>query len=102
MKPTRRLPFSIVILFSLCLINLVLREFVGNRVDCMACSDPQHLAEHGGIPEGAHIHDHEDHFILAMLAAPQFRVVIHREAGAVSLPAHSRAPSPVLPPPKAA
>jgi hypothetical protein len=101
-KPARRLPFYIVMAFSVCLCNLVLREFVVNLDNCITCADPQHLAEHGGVPDLAHIHDHEDDFVPAVLASPQFGYVTAREIGPADLPARSRAPSPLLPPPKAA
>jgi hypothetical protein len=101
-KNDRHLPFYIVIAFSLCLCNLVLRELTPNGVICPTCADPQHLAEHGGIPDLSHVHDHEDDFILMVLATPHSNLIPAREIGAADLPARSRALSPLLPPPKAA
>jgi hypothetical protein len=101
-KTDTHLPFYIVIAFSLCLCNLMLRKFAPNGDICPTCTDPQHLAEHGGIPDFSHIHDHEDDFILSVLATPCANLNTAREIGAADLPARSRALSPLLPPPKTA
>jgi len=101
-KSTRRFPAYLVIALSLGLCNLVLREFVPTGEVCASCSHPQHLAEHGGIPDLSHVHDHEDDFIFSVLAAPYANLLTGREIGAADLPARSRALSPLLPPPKAA
>jgi hypothetical protein len=101
-KTDRRLPFYIVIAFSMCLCNMVLREFAPNGEICPTCTDPQHLAEHGGIPDLSHVHDHEDDFIFSVLATPYANMIMAREIGAADLPARSRALVPLLPPPKAA
>ena len=101
-KTDRRLPFYIVISFSLCLGNLVLREFAANGEICAVCRHPQHMAEHGGIPDLSHAHDHEDDFIFSVLAAPYAKLMMAREIGAADLPARSRALTPLLPPPKTA
>jgi hypothetical protein len=101
-QPARRLPLYIVLIFSMCLCNLVLREFAVNWENCLACRDPQNLAEHGGVAGIAHIHDHEHDIIPAVLAAPQTRIGAAREIGTVNLPSCSHLPSPLLPPPKAA
>ena len=101
-KPVNRLPLYIVIIFSLCLCNLVLREFVVNLENCIACSPTQDLAEHGGVTDSAHLHDHEELFVASVLAATQLGCVRPCEPEAVDLPACSRALSPLLPPPKAA
>ena len=101
-KSDRRLPFYIVIAFSLCLCNLVLREFMVNLENCPSCGDPQHLAEHGGVPDAAHIHDQEDDFVtLAQVNAPA-RIEFAREINAADLLAISQPQSPLLPPPKSA
>jgi hypothetical protein len=101
-QPTHRFPFYIVIAFSLCLCNLVLRELAPNGEICPACSDPQNLAEHGGIPDASHVHDHEDDFIFSVLASPYANLMNTRQIGAADLPARSRTLAPLLPPPKAA
>ena len=101
-KTDHRLPFYIVIAFSLCLCNLVLREFAPNGEICPNSTDPQHLAEHGGIPDLSHVHDHEDDFILLVLATPYANLISAREIRAADLPVLSQALSPLLPPPKAA
>ena len=100
--PPRRVPFYIVMAFCLGLCNLVLREFVINLDSSIARYDPHHLAEHGGVPNPVHIHDHDDDFVSAVLIAPYIRIVFARETGNNNLPAYSQAPAPLLPPPKAA
>ena len=99
-KSDRRLPFYIVIAFSLCLCNLVLREFMVNLENCPSCGDPQHLAEHGGVPDAAHIHDQEDDFVTAAQVNAPIRIELGREIKASNLLAISQPQSPLLPPPK--
>jgi hypothetical protein len=95
-----RLPFYVMMVFCLGLCNLVLREFVVNLDSNNAWYDPQHLAEHGGVPDLTHIHD--DDFVSLVLSAPYISIDITRETGNVDLTAFSRTPAPLLPPPKAA
>ncbi len=99
--PPQRVPFYITMALFLGLCNLVLREFVVNLDSNTAWYDPQHLAEHGGIPDLAHIHDHDDDFVSLALAAPYIRIEIVRDTGDAHLPASLQAPAPLLPPPKA-
>ncbi len=101
-KPGRRLPFYIVMVFSLCLCNLVLREFLVNLENCPSCGDPQHLAEHGGVPDAAHLHDQEDDFVTTVQVDAPIRIELGREIKAVDLLAISQPQSPLLPPPKIA
>ncbi len=101
-KPGRHLPFYIVIAFSLCLGNLVLREFVVNLENCPSCGDPQHLAEHGGVPDAAHLHDQEDDFVTTTQVNAPVRIEFAREINAADLLAISQPQSPLLPPPKLA
>ncbi len=99
--PPDRLPFLVVVAFILCSCNLILREFV---VDFDNCLDREfsHLAEHGGVPDPAHVEDHEDDFVSAMLVIPSIRISLVHDSGAADLPACSRVLSPLLPPPKTA
>jgi hypothetical protein len=101
-KPVHRLPCYILIAFSLCLCNLVLHELVADLGYCLPCGNARNLAERGGVPEAAHIHDNEDHFVLAETTAPQLRVGIVCEASTICFEVHSCSPSPLLPPPKTA
>jgi hypothetical protein len=101
-KSTHRLPVYIVIAFSLCLCNLVLRELAPNGGICPACTSHPHLAEHGGIPDPSHAHDHEDDFIYAELASPSANLMNTGAIGSADLPPRSRLLAPPLPPPKAA
>jgi hypothetical protein len=101
-QTAHRFPFYIVIAFSLCLCNLVLRELAPHGGICPACTSHQHLAEHGGIPDPSHVHDHEDDFIFSGWAAPCANLTNTREIAAAEFPARSRALAPLLPPPKAA
>jgi hypothetical protein len=104
MKSTRGLPFYLVMLVSLCLCSLVLREVAstgGNRLATnLAACEPQDLSQHNGLPEATHIHDHEHPVLQAAPVAPQAHSAILHAAGPESLPTHSRAVSPQLPPPK--
>jgi len=72
-KFPRRLPLYTVMAFIICLCNLVLREFVVDLDHCIDRNFLDHMAEHGGIPDPAHIEDHEDDFVSAILAAPHIR-----------------------------
>jgi len=96
----RRVPFYLAFVFCLGLCNLVLREFVVILDGSIDPYDPQHMAEHGGIPDPAHIHDHEHDFVSAALITPYVRILIAREIGNADLPVHSRALAPLIPPPK--
>ena len=98
----RRVPFYIMMAFCLGLCNLVLREIVVSLNGSIAQYDPQHLAEHGGVPDLTHIHDHDDDFVSAVLIDPSIKIVIAREIGNADLSACSRTLTPLLPPPKAA
>lgn len=102
MKPDQRIPFYIVIAFCLCLCNLVLREFVVDLENCPSCGAPQHLAEHGGIPDAAHLHDQEHDYVAAAQVNAPIRIELAREIKAADLLAISQVQSPLLPPPKSA
>ncbi len=99
--PSHRLPFYVVVAFILCSCNLVLREFVIDLDNCID-RDFSHLAEHGGVPDPAHVEDHEDDFVSAIHIVPSVGIGIVHDPGAADLPARSRVLSPLLPPPKAA
>jgi hypothetical protein len=98
----RQVPLLVTVAFCLGLCNLVLREFVVILDSSIDRCDPQQLAEHGGIPDPAHIHDHDDDFVSAALFSPNIRIVLARERGNADLPAWSQTLAPLLPPPKAA
>src|SRR3989304_9650895 len=98
-KTDHRFPFYIVIAFSLCLCNLVLRELAPSVEICPSCTNPQHMAEHGGIPDPSHGHDHEDDFIFSVLASPYANLMEACEIGTADLTAPPPTPSPLLPPP---
>ena len=100
MPPARRLPFYLVMLFCLCLCSLALREVAPTERNCLATSDTQDMAQHGAVPDDTHAHDHDHPVLQVAPAAPQARSAILRAAGSESLPARSRAISPLLPPPK--
>ena len=97
----RRVPLFFTIAICLGLCNFILREFVVDLDNCIDRDFSRHLAEHGGVPDPAHIEDHEDDFVSNILVTQPIRSGIIHDLGSAGLLACSCTLSPLLPPPKA-